>query len=71
MFYYVNLIKAADVLANLYETADDIKNGRQDGEMKRSLEKRINQFDYRVGKIKEVFDVFQAQIWLEILKNHQ
>ncbi|GIW64779.1 MAG: hypothetical protein KatS3mg092_0712 [Patescibacteria group bacterium] len=36
MFYYVNLIKAADVLANLYETADDIKNGKLDVKMGRS-----------------------------------
>jgi hypothetical protein len=52
---YLKVIKAADVFANLEETVDDLRNERNDGKMNRSLEKRFRVFEYRVGRIKEMF----------------
>ncbi|GAB4219238.1 MAG: hypothetical protein Fur009_4380 [Candidatus Microgenomates bacterium] len=66
--YYLRLVKAADVLANLYETVDDIKKGKEDEKMKRSLKERFEQFQYRVEKIKNNgLPVFDAENWLTIL----
>jgi len=52
---YLKVIKAADVLANLEETVDDLEKGIEDGRMKRSLEERFRVFQYRVGRIQEMF----------------
>jgi hypothetical protein len=52
---YLKVIKAADVFANLEETVDDLKKGREDGKMKKSLEERFRVFEYRVGRIQEMF----------------
>jgi len=52
---YLKLIRAADVLANLEETVDDLRNERNDGKMNRSLEERFRVFQYRVGRIQEMF----------------
>jgi hypothetical protein len=57
---YLKVIKAADVLAVLEETVDDLKKGREDGKMNRSLEKRFRVFEYRVGRIKEMFTYEKA-----------
>jgi len=53
--FYLKIIKAADVLANLEETVDDLRNGRDDGKMKHSLTERYDVFKYRIGRIREIF----------------
>jgi len=53
---YLRAIKAADVLANLEETVDDLKNGREDGRMGRSLVERFQVFEYRVARINQWFE---------------
>jgi hypothetical protein len=50
---YLKVIKAADVLANLEETVDDLEKGRKDGRMKRFLVERYQVFEYRIGKINQ------------------
>jgi len=64
---YLKVIKAADVLANLEETVDDLEKGRKDGRMKRSLEERFRVFEYRVGRIKEMFAYEKADELLNFI----
>jgi hypothetical protein len=64
---YLKVIKAADVLAVLEETVDDLKKGREDGKMNRSLEKRFRVFEYRVGRIKEMFTYEKADDLLNFI----
>jgi len=52
---YLRAIKAADILANLEETVDDLRNGRENGRMKHSLQERSQVFEYRIRRIKELF----------------
>ena len=63
----MRIIKAADVLANLEETVDDLEKGRKDGRMKRSLEERFRVFEYRVGRIKEMFAYEKADELLNFI----
>jgi len=64
---YLRVIKAADVLANLEEIVDDLKKGRKDGNMKRSLEERFRVFEYRVGRIKKIFTYEKADKLLNFI----
>lgn len=65
---YLRAIKAADVLANLEETVDDLKKGREDGRMKHSLQERYQVFEYRIRRIKELFEHNKANELLELIK---
>lgn len=53
--FYLRLIKAADVLANLYETVDELEKGKVDGQIKRPLAQRYLEFQYRIKRIEETF----------------
>jgi hypothetical protein len=64
---YLKVIKAADVLANLEETVDDLEKGREDGRMKRSLKERFMVFQYRVGRIQEMFAYEKADELLNFI----
>jgi hypothetical protein len=64
---YLKLIKAADVLANLEETLDDLRDERNDGKMKRSLEERFRVFKYRVGRIQKIFTYEKANELLNFI----
>lgn len=67
---YLRIVKAADVLANLFETSDDINKRKEDGRMGRSLEERYEEFEYRIGKIRvEGFNIFGADSWLQTLSD--
>ena len=64
---YLRIIKAADVLANLEETVDDLKNGRDDGKMKHLLTERYDIFKYRIERIREVFTYKKADELLNFI----
>jgi len=64
---YLRIIKAADVFANLEETVYDLEKGREDGKMKRSLVERLGVFQYRVGRIQEMFAYEKANELLDFI----
>lgn len=57
------IAKAFDILANMEETIDDLRNGKEDGQL-RPLVERYQVFAYRVDQLTEIFGNTQPTAYL-------
>lgn len=63
------IAKAFDILANMEETIDDLRNGKEDGQLRPLLE-RYQVFAYRVDQLTEIFGNTQLTAYLRDCLNN-